>query len=384
MHIEFITTRAALQTACDQFSQSPVICVDTEFHRESTYYPQLALIQIADNQRTVCIDPLALDDLQPLLPLFTNPGVLKVFHAASQDMEIFHHTFGQLPMPVFDTQIAAALLGYGDQIGYAALIQETLGVEVDKSQTRTDWMQRPLSEKQIQYAGSDVFYLNQMYPRLAAQLRELHREDWLREDFAELSDPQTYTVQPENLWRKIKMHQRLRGIELAILQRACAWRERTAQQRDKPRKRIVSDDVLIDLARQQPESPAQLFSLRSLQGARLSQDDAQALLQCIEQARQLPKEQWPKLPKIRKLTEEDDALVDILSALLKQQAAQYRIHPTSLASRKHLEALVQGERDIPLLHSWRLPHGGQMLLDFLEGKLSLAMADNKLRIKPQH
>lgn len=378
MHIEYIDNLPALALACQQLAHSPTICVDTEFHRETTYYPKLALIQLADAEHTYCIDPLALPDMQPLQTLFANTNILKVFHAAWQDMEIFLHTFGCLPTPVFDTQIAAALLGMGEQVGYAALIQEYLGVEVDKSQTRTDWLQRPLNEKQIEYAGGDVYYLCRAYPLMAEQLRALHREDWLADDFRALCNPQNYTPHPPDMWRKIKAHQKLRGVELAILQTTTAWRETTAQQRDKPRKRIINDDALVDIARQKPDSAAQIFSLRSMQGARLTQDDANAILNCIKQASQLPQDAWPRLPKFRKLGADEDALVDALTALLKQQAATHKINPASIASRKQLEALVSGERDISLLQGWRLQHAGQALLDFLDGKTTLRVSNDKL------
>ena len=359
---------------------SPVVCVDTEFHRETTYYPRLALIQLATDQHTFCVDPLTIPTLQPIQTLFANPNILKVMHAASQDMEIFLHTFGKLPSPVFDTQIAAALLGKGEQIGYAALIQEYLGVDVDKSQTRTDWLQRPLDTRQIEYAAGDVYFLNKTYPLMAEQLRSLQREDWLTADFAALSDPQLYTPNPPDMWRKIKAHQKLRGIELAILQAMAAWRETTAQQRDKPRKRIVSDEVLIDIARQKPAAVAQIFSLRSLQGSRLPQEDAQVLLDCIQQAQQLPQSAWPKPVKYRKLGEDEDALVDALTALLKQQATRSQINISCIANRKQLEVLVSGERDISLLQGWRLHHGGQILLDFLDGKTTLSVTNDKLTL----
>lgn len=378
MHIEYIDNFAALDHACQQLAQNRCICVDTEFHRETTYYPKLALIQLADSQHTYCIDPLTIQNMQPLATLFANNNILKVFHAAWQDMEIFLHTFGALPAPIFDTQIAAALLGMGEQIGYAALIQEYLGEDIDKSQTRTDWLQRPLSDKQIEYAGGDVYYLCKVYPMLAEQLRTLQREDWLDEDFRALCNPQLYTPHPNDMWRKIKAHQKLRGVELAILQATAAWRESTAQQRDKPRKRIISDDALVDIARQKPSSAAQIFSLRSMQNTRFTQDDANTLIQCIEQARQLPQEAWPKLPKFRKLGTDEDALVDALTALLKQQAAVHKINPASIASRKQLEALVSGERDLPILQGWRMHHGGQILLDFLDGKTTLSVQNDKL------
>lgn len=380
MHIKYVDNFADLEQACQLLGQSQTLFVDTEFHRETTYYPKLALIQLATTEHTFCVDPLTIQNLQPLQILFANANILKVFHAAWQDMEIFLHTFGTLPAPVFDTQIAAALLGKGEQIGYAALVQEYLGVDVDKSQTRTDWLQRPLNDKQIEYAAGDVYYLCKTYPLMAQQLHELQREDWLADDFRVLSNPQNYLPNPPDMWRKIKAHQKLRGVELAILQATAAWRETTAQQRDKPRKRIVSDDVLIDIARQKPTAVAQIFSLRSMQNARLSQDDALVLLQCIEHAKQLPPDAWPKQPKFRKLGEAEDVLVDALTALLKLQATAFKVNAGSIASRKQLEALVSGERDIALLQGWRIHHGGQTLLDFLDGKTTLSVQHDKLTL----
>ncbi|TNF33316.1 MAG: ribonuclease D [Gammaproteobacteria bacterium] len=378
MTIMYIDTAGELATACQRLSASPFICVDTEFHRETTYYPQLALVQLANSEFTCCIDPLAISDLQPLLELLANANILKVFHAAYQDMEIFFHRFGVLPKPVFDTQIAAAITGYGDQIGYATLIKSLLNVDIDKTQTRTDWMQRPLSPQQIEYAGNDVFYLAQAYPMLHTQLEQMNRLHWLDEDFDEITRADTYQNHPEQMWQKVGAHQRLRGQQLAILQCVTAWREQTAQQRDKPRKRILPDDALIDIARLKPGSKQELQALRSLQRYTLSDNDSRAILDAIQQGQKLPKSEWPVIRFPQKLSVEDDAKVDILFAVLKLNAAQHNINPASIATRKQLEALVRGERDVPVLHGWRKAHGGQMMLDVLEGRLVLDIHSGKL------
>ncbi len=233
MKITYIDRQDDLAAACNAMKSSPVICLDTEFHRETTYYSQLALVQISDGDNTLCIDPLPLQDFTPLLELLTDPQILKVLHASHQDMEIFLHRFNCLPSPVFDTQIAAGLLGYGEQIGYAALIKTVLDVDIDKSQTRTDWMKRPLNKKQIDYAASDVYYLAQAYRIMAEQLQKLDRLQWLRDDFDELSLPQRYRPESQDMWKKVKGHQQLRGEQLAILQALAAWREQTAQHRDR-------------------------------------------------------------------------------------------------------------------------------------------------------
>ena len=381
MTINTIDTQEAFEACCQQFLHSRFLCIDTEFHRETTYYPELALIQLGDGQHTACIDPLALQDFEPLLALFRNTDIIKVFHAAGQDLEIFHHDFGCLPEPIFDTQIAATLLGYGEQIGYAALVKTCLNVELDKSQTRTDWMKRPLSHKQLEYAANDVLYLAQLFPDMEQKLQALGRLDWLAEDFALLSQLQNYEIDIDNIWRKTRGHQRLRGQQLAILQQLASWRETTAVKRNRPRRRILPDDALIDLAIQQPAQPDKICSLRSLNKCRVSEADAVQLAECINRGLAIDKKHWPQLARKFKLRPEQDALVDSLQALLKLNALHHNINPTSLASRKHLEALVSGERDLELLKGWRKQHGGQQLVDFLDGKLSLLSQQGKLVVQ---
>ena len=378
----YINSPAELISACNQFKSSPFICVDTEFHRETTYFPELALIQIADESLTVCIDPLAVDDLTPITDLFSDTRIIKVFHACHQDLEIFYHLFKALPSPMFDTQIAATLIGHGDQIGYAALIKSCLDIEVDKSQTRTDWLKRPLNDKQLEYAANDVIYLSQAYPLIVKQLQQLGRLNWLDEDFARLSNTDTFKVHPENMWKKVKGHQKLRGQQLAVLQAVSAWRETSAINRNKPRRRILSDDALIDMCKQKPEDTKQLLALRSLNKSRVSQQEAGVLIQCIATACALPPEQWPRLPKKHKISAEQDTVVDGLITVLKYNASKHNINHTSLATRKQLEALVCGERDLDILNGWRKSHAGQMLLDFLDGKLSINIQAGKAVITP--
>ncbi|MFW2373020.1 MAG: ribonuclease D [Gammaproteobacteria bacterium] len=381
MTIDYIDSQEALEACCQQFLHSRFLCIDTEFHRETTYYPELALIQLGDGQHTACIDPLPLHDFEPLLELFRNTNIIKVFHAAGQDLEIFHNDFGCLPDPIFDTQIAATLLGYGEQIGYAALVKTCLDIELDKSQTRTDWMKRPLNAKQLEYAANDVIYLAQLFPDMEQKLRALGRLDWLAEDFALLSQNQNYLIDMDNIWRKTKGHQRLRGQQLAILQQLSSWRESTAVDRNRPRRRILPDDALIDLAMQKPTQPEQIRALRSLNRFRLNEDDTGQLIECINRGLAKDRNDWPQLAKKFKLRPQQDALVDTLQALLKLNALQHDINPSSLASRKHLEALVTGERDLELLKGWRKQHGGQQLVEFLDGKLSLSSQQGKLVVQ---
>ena len=379
METRFIDQSADLEQLCQELSHSEYISVDTEFVREQTYYPQLALVQIANERVIACIDPVAITDLAPLKALFRNSAVTKVFHAAGQDMEIFYLIFGELPQSLFDTQIAATVLGQGEQIGYANLVKEMLGVELDKSHTRTDWLQRPLSTKQISYAEDDVRYLNQLYPMQLKALEAQGRSDWLSEDFASLADPKRYQSDPQTAWRKIKGLNKLKGVQLAILQQLSAWREQQAIDKDKPRRWIAADVILLDIAKLRPKDIQALEKIRGIP-ASLVQRNGDKLLQCVHDAEALPKEQWPSLPRPKQLSSEQDALVDALTAIVKLSAKQYQITPATLASRKELEALVRGERNLSILTGWRRHHGGEELLAFLEGKSRYCVEQGKLSI----
>lgn len=380
MDITYIDSDPSLAQTCDALSASKVVCIDTEFHRETTYYPELALIQLSDGDATYCVDPLTIQDFSPFIELLKNPQVIKVLHASYQDLEIFNQLFQTLPWPVFDTQIAAGLLGYGDQIGYAALIQKELNIEIDKSQSRTDWLKRPLNDEQLQYAASDVYYLYQAYEKMHAQLDKLNRLSWLDDDFANLCKPTHFTVDNRSIWKKVKGNQRLRGVQLAILQALADWREQVAQKRNRPRRRIISDDALIDIARIKPDSVEKITRLRSLNKTRLNHDDAAQLLALMNQAMQLPQDQWPKLTKRRKLNMREEALVDVLNAILKLKADEHSITPLNLASRKELEDILQGELDVPLLQGWRYKHGGREVEAFLQGEHSLQAAKGELKL----
>lgn len=367
MDLVYIDTDQALALACDTIRLSKVICIDTEFHRETTYYPELALIQISTGEQTVCIDPLPISDFTPFLSLLTNTDVTKVLHASQQDLEIFNHLFNTLPSPIFDTQIAAGLLGYGDQIGYAALMKKELNIDIDKSQTRTDWMKRPLSREQLLYAANDVYYLAKAYPKMVQQLDALNRLEWLQGDFSSLCLPAQYKVDNQNIWKKVKGNQKLNGAQLAILQALAAWREETAQKRDRPRRRVLPDDALIDMARQKPDSVEKITRLRSLNKTRLNGEDAAQLLNRINIALKSSKENWPKHVKRHKLNIREEALVDAMSAILKLKADEHKITPLNLASRKELEDLLQDQPNIPLMQGWRYTHAGQVIEEFLSG-----------------
>lgn len=375
--MRYVDTPEALSQLCQELQSAHVIAVDTEFIREKTYYAKLCLLQVASDSVIACIDPLALDNLDELLNILYSPDKLKLFHAAWQDLEIFYDQWGRLPAPVFDTQIAAALLGFSDQIGYGNLVEQMLHVELDKSAVRTDWSQRPLSTQQLTYAADDVYYLMQLYPLIEQQLTALGRTTWLEEDFRVLTDPATYAKSTAAAWQRIKGYGRLKPKQLAVLQALAAWREQQAQQRNKPRKWILSDDILLVLARQSPTNQTQLAKVRGLTSNQSSQF-GDALLGEINKALTLPQDAWPIVSQTERLTPQQECLADTLMAYLRLLGQQNQISPASLGTRRDIEKLVRGNRDIPLLHGWRGHLAGNPLLSLIDGKITLTVKDGEV------
>jgi ribonuclease D len=328
-----------------------------------------------------CIDPLALPSLEPLLELLFDPAITKVLHAAHQDLEIFYEMRGAVPAPIFDTQIAATLLGQGEQIGYGALVKEVLGVELEKAHARADWCQRPLDAAQLSYAADDVRYLRDVYLSQLAQLRKLERESWLAADFAEMVDPARYSNPPQLAWQRLKGTNRLRGEQLAVLQQLAAWREEQAQRGDRPRRWILKDEILLDLARHMPQDNAGMQRIRGLEEGAVTRH-GKALLQAITLGRATPQEQWPTVKQGARLPVEQDALVDVMMALLRERCREQAISPIAVAGRRDLEKLIMGERDIPLLHGWRAVIAGNSLLALLQGELHLSVRDGRLTVQP--
>lgn len=378
---EFINTAQQLETFCTRIREADWIALDTEFLREKSYFAQLCLIQIATHDVVACIDPLAIEDLSPLLDILYDHRCLKVLHAARQDLELFYDLRGTVPSPVFDTQIAATLAGLGEQIGYATLVEKLLGVSLAKTHARTDWSRRPLSDEQIRYAADDVIYLVSAYDKLRNQLDRLGRLGWLTEDFSSLVDPANYANPPETMWRRIKGVGKLKGVQLSVLQALAAWREAQAKQRNRPRRWILRDELLLDLARQRPSDRAALSRIRGLEQGTIEREGAY-LLSIVEQASQAPRDQWPQLAKLKPLDEAEAAVVDSLVALLRLCAASAGVSAGSLAARSDLEALVRGGDDIPLLHGWRAELAGHALQAWLEGRSTLRVDGGNLKLSP--
>lgn len=371
MTVEYINEQAQLIDFCQRIATSSWLAVDTEFLREKTYYPQLCLIQVANDDYIACIDPLALDDLNPILDLFYNPEITVVFHAARQDLELFYLLRGSLPTPIFDTQLAATVLGYGEQIGYGNLVKQCINVDLDKAHSRTDWTKRPLDPAQIEYAADDVRYLRDIYKILSQQLDQQNRRHWLDDDFAALTNSESYAPEPENIWRKIKGAGRLKGVQLAVLQRLASWREHRALKANRPRRWMLKDDVLIDLAKLAPESLEKFGMVRGLENSIIERHGKQ-LLDEIKQAKALPKDQWPMFKKVQPLTNQQDAVVDALLALMRKLCDEQSIAPSAVATRKDIERLVAGEENLPITQGWRNEIVGHHLMDFLNGKLTIS------------
>jgi len=373
-----ITSDADLIELCQQLQSAEWLAVDTEFHRDDTYYPKLALIQIGDAEGGVwLVDPLAVT-LDPLLDLLYNPNITNVMHSAGQDLELFYHLRGELPKPLFDTQLAAALLGLGEQIGYAKLVQERLGISLAKAHTRANWLRRPLSEGELDYAAADVIHLAKLYPALRADLAERGRLDWLQPEFDRMTDPDRYVNPPDAAWLRIKGGSRLKPKETGLAQALAAWREQRAQERDKPRGWILKDDLILDVVRQRPSDLSAFGRIRGVTDG-LMRHQGEELLKIIAAA---PEQASGKLPEQRRpvaLTSEQDAVVDVLLAVVRLQAAEQDISLATLASRKQVEQLV-GQRSGPLLQGWRQAAIGSSLLAVLDGERTIRLRDGKVEI----
>ncbi len=375
-----IDTPEALRDLCERLRGSEWLAIDTEFIRERTYYPRLCLIQVSNGEVAACVDPIRLPDIQPFLDLMFDGNILKVFHAARQDLEIFWHDWHQFPLPLFDTQPAAALLGHGDQIGYARLVQQVLGTELPKDQSRTDWSARPLNEQQLRYALDDVIYLGELYLRMRGQLSDRERLQWLAADFATLADPATYQPDPRTAWKRVKGRQHLRGCQLAVLRALAEWRETTARQRDLPRKWVMKDDLMVELCRRLPRSLEALAKLRGID-AGMVRREGRTLLDLIKTASELPREQWPvEKQRPTPLSPRQEAMVDYLSAGLRLLAAQHQLSPQAIATHKDLQNLVRGDADCPLLHGWRRAVAGDPLRALMQGRRTLDNRTGELRL----
>lgn len=378
--MQIITTTNDLTDLCSKLKSSDYVTVDTEFMRESTYWPNLCLIQIASDDEEAIIDPLAPGlDMSSLYELMADTSIVKVFHAARQDIEIFFHLSGQIPTPLFDTQVAAMVCGFGEQISYSMLVQKITKTELDKSSRFTDWAKRPLSEKQLTYAMGDVTYLREVYKRLKQDLENSGRSSWLDEEMKTLTSQETYDIQPVDAWKRMKMRVKNKKA-LGILMELAEWREKLAQNANIPRGRVLKDDALFDIANQAPKNTKDLGQLRAVSEGFSRSDKGKQVISAIERGKAKAPETIPPLKKGTPLDAEAMAICELLRVLLKAIAANNGVAPKMIASTNDLEKLaLSDEADIPALKGWRYELFGLPAIRIKRGELLLTVKNQKVQ-----
>jgi len=376
--MQLITTTTSLAEVCGRLQRHPFVTVDTEFLRESTYYPKLCVAQIASTDEAVVVDALADGiDLKPLFNLMADDNVIKVFHAARQDIEICWHAAGLIPAPLVDTQVAAMVLGYGDSIAYDQLVQRITGDSLDKSLRFTDWTRRPLSEAQIAYAISDVTHLRDVYVRLEADLKKRGRTEWMREEMRVLTSPDTYRMEPEHAWQRLQTRVR-KPKELAVLIEVAAWREREAQTRDVPRGRVLKDDVVGDIAVQAPTTIERLGNLRSLPKGFERSKWGEAIIDAVKRGLARDVKTLPKIER-SKGAPNGQATVELLKVLLRMTAERHGVAAKVIATMDDLDRIAaDDEADVPALSGWRRELFGDKAIALKHGRLALAVEHNRV------
>ncbi|WP_264602897.1 ribonuclease D [Rhodobium gokarnense] len=371
--MDIVITTKKLAESCRELARSDFVTVDTEFLRETTFWPKLCVIQMASPDHAVLVDALAPDlDLEPFFELMRNDAVMKVFHAARQDIEIIHHLGGFLPDPVFDTQVAAMVCGFGDSISYDQLVNKVTGARIDKSHRFTDWSRRPLSDKQLTYALADVTHLRDVYQFLKANLEEQHRADWVHEEMQVLTSVGTYNLHPEDAWKRLKMRVR-KPRDLAVMQAVAAWRELEAQKRDVPRNRIIKDDAIYEIAAQHPTTPQALGALRTTPNGFERSRAAGGILEAVKAAHAIPDKDLPAIPKGKATPNGSSAAVDLLKVLLKLVSEANGVAAKIIATVDDLEKIAaDDDADVAALKGWRRELFGETALALKQGKMALA------------
>lgn len=381
MHM--ITATDDLAAFCGRLAQSPYITIDTEFMRETTYWPRLCLVQLAAPEEEALIDPMAEGlSLEPLRQLLANRNTVKVFHAARQDIEIFYHLFGEVPTPVFDTQVAAMVCGFGESVGYETLARRLVKAQVDKSSRFTDWSRRPLTERQLKYALSDVTHLRVIYDKLASRLEHTERVAWLQEEMDVLTDPATYALDPEKAWRRIKTRTKSRRF-LAVLKAVAAWRELEARRRDVPRNRVIRDEALLEISAEPPETAELLGRVRGLgrgfATGRLGGD----LLAAVKRGIDMPKEDWPEAVAREDLPPGLGPLVELFKVLLKMKCESHNVAQKLVCNVADLERIAaDDDAQVPALHGWRREIFGEDALALKHGEIALSVDGRNVKLVP--
>jgi len=373
---DYIDSQDHLAAFCTSLSTKSWIALDTEFIREKTFLPDLCLVQIKSEELLAVVDTLKIRDLSPLSALLNDRNITKVFHAGSQDLEIFYWLNKEVPAPIFDTQVAAPVLGFAEQIGYGNLVSEYLGVELSKAHSRADWSRRPLPDNQLSYALDDVIYLEDMYLKMQRELTRRKRLDWIQPELTALEEPTRYNKPPSDRWKKMRAAQKMKGPALSVLQALTVWREEQALQSNIPRNWLLKDDVLIAMSREQPANQTDLSHIRGL-GSRVKSGHADTVLALIQEAKGKTPEPMPEVVRKKKLKPAQLATVDLLGAVVTLRATELDINPSVLASRKDLEACV-GAKSASPLKGWRLALLESDIDAVLSGSVALRVKDSRL------
>ena len=377
-----ITTSAALADLCSRLAKADFVCVDTEFMRENTFWPELCLIQIADSEEAAAVDPLARDlDMKPLMDLLVdNEDVLKIFHAGGQDVEIIYNITGKTPHPIFDTQIAMMAVSQSEQIGYSNLVESWLGTVVDKGARFTDWSRRPLTDRQIDYAIGDVTYLSTIFPKLLKRLIKTGRGAWLNIEMEKLADPANYRNDPNQAWQRIKASGRNPAM-LGRLKALAHWRELEAQDKNIPRGRIARDETVADIASHPPKVQADLAKVRGLSAGWKDNEIGRRMMAALDGAKPMTDAELPpRTPRGAPLGKEGALVADLLKLLLKIRSREIDVAARLLARSEDLELLAAGVRELPLLQGWRYEQFGKDALDLVEGKMAFAVVNGRLKM----
>lgn len=376
-----IAETAELEALCGRLAKADFITVDTEFLRDSTYWPRLCLVQVAGPDDVAAVDALSPNlDLAPLLALFDDQRLLKVLHSARQDMEIFFHLTGWLPAPIFDTQVAAMVCGFGESVGYDTLVRKMTGAHVDKSSRFTDWSRRPLADRQLHYALADVTHLRKIYRKLEGRLSKSGRAAWLAEEMAVLTSPETYRLDPDKAWRRLKTRSSDRRY-LAVLRALAAWREGEAQQRDVPRARVLRDEQLFDIAAHRPTSEEELARSRGVNRDMARGRIGRAILETVGQALALPDTELPKPPPKPVAPNGAGPLIDLLKVLLKLRCDEHDVAQKLIASTADLEQIAADDQaDVMALQGWRFEIFGRDALALKKGSVALSAVGNSVRV----
>ena len=375
----YISTNEDLLAFCDRARAFPAVAFDTEFLRERTYHPRLCLVQAATPDECVAIDPLAIDDLSPLAELFRDPGTLKVFHACSQDMEVINHALGVLPAPVFDTQVAATFLGERMQVSYNGLVHAFCGVTLPKTESLTDWSRRPLTPEQVEYALDDVRYLIRAYAVIEERLAAEGRLSWVRDELRPLTDRSHYDADPRSAFKRVKRINSLTRRQLAVARELAAWRESRAEHRDIPRKWVVSDEVLVALAKRAPRSPEDFRRIRGTE--QLSERDVDAALAAIASGRRCPQENLPSIGRPHHApAPEVESVVDLMYALIRLVSERSEVATSLIASRDDLLDYIDHPGRSALREGWRFELVGTLLDDLLRGDMGLTVKDGAVEM----